>query len=276
MLIKIFASLAIALAAANCLAIDDRTAHLNAENATKLASQGKYGAAFTEIGWLLNDKSPGIRKYAEDVLKANPAIANIRLLSLTTEMACEDRLASAKESAEDIVATVGRYADKDVAVEAQARIAELFVSTDVAQQAEKCQQAQLASKAEEQKMEVLVAAEAAKSAPNLLRGLDSYAFCAHYGSVLRGDVPDDYANIKNVAQFFSVEAKRRGMAINKDLVLKERIRIGINQCTLYASWGYPQNVSRTVGAWGTHSQLVYGEYGPYVYLENGFVRSFQD
>lgn len=280
MLIKIIASIAVALAAANCLAIDDRTARLNAENATKLASQGKYEAAFTEIGWLLKDNSLAIRKYAEDVLQANPAIANLRLQSLTVpqlkEMACEDGLANAKQSAEDIVASVGRYADKQVTADARARIAEVFDNEDVTPTAEKCQQAKAAIKADEQKMQMQIAMEATKTAPSRLRGLDTYAFCAHYGSVLRGDVPDDYANVKNLTQLFGAEAKRRGAAVNKDLVLKERIRIGINQCTLYASWGYPQDVNRTVGAWGTHSQLVYGQHGPYVYLENGVVRSFQD
>lgn len=291
MLMKIVLSLAFTLAATNCLAVDDRTARLNAENATKLAGQGKYEAAFTEIGWLLRDASPSIRKYAEDVLRANPAVANIRLHALTvaqlTEMACEDGMARTKESAEDIVATVGRYAETKAVLDAHARIVEAFGNTDVADRAEKCQQAREAIKAdeqraeelrqaEEQKMQALAAAVATKAAPALLRGLDSYAFCAHYGSVLRGDVPYAYANIKNVAQFFVAEAKRRGVAVNKDLVLKERIRLGINQCTLYASWGYPNDVNRTVGAWGTHSQLVYGQYGPYVYLENGVVRSFQD
>lgn len=291
MLMKSFVPLALVFVASSCLAVDDRTARLNAENAYKFASQGKYEKAFTEIGWLLRDNSQAIRMYGEDVLKAHPAIANVRLQSLSvlqlTEMACDDGLVSAKQSADDILATVGRFADKQVAADARTRVAEVYGSADVVDQVEKCEQAKDAIKAnellaetlreaEEQKRLGLLAEEATKTAPARLRSLDISSFCAYYGAVLRGNAPNDYVNVKNAARLFATEAKRRGVSVNKDLVLSERIRIGINQCTLFASWGYPDDVNRTVGAWGTHSQLVYGQFGPYVYLENGVVRSFQD
>lgn len=43
----------------------------------------------------------------------------------------------------------------------------------------------------------------------------------------------------------------------------------INRFTLYAAWGYPERTNRTVGSWRVHAQLIYGDYGPYVYLNNG-------
>ena len=53
------------------------------------------------------------------------------------------------------------------------------------------------------------------------------------------------------------------------------VRIGVNECTLYGSWGHPDKINRAVGAWGVNSQLVYPRYGAYVYIQNGIVRSFQ-
>lgn len=64
-------------------------------------------------------------------------------------------------------------------------------------------------------------------------------------------------------------------------VAEKKIWIGMNNLQLSLSWGVPDDVNNTVGAWGTHSQWVYGDFGPYVYLEGEnendmLVTSWQD
>jgi hypothetical protein len=43
---------------------------------------------------------------------------------------------------------------------------------------------------------------------------------------------------------------------------------------LIESWGSPNDINRTVGSWGVHEQMIYGEV--YVYVENDVVTSWQD
>lgn len=55
------------------------------------------------------------------------------------------------------------------------------------------------------------------------------------------------------------------------------VQRGMTSAQLIASWGRPEDINRTVGSWGVHEQWVYGEYGgPYVYLEDGIVTSWQN
>lgn len=51
--------------------------------------------------------------------------------------------------------------------------------------------------------------------------------------------------------------------------------VGMTAEQLRASWGNPQAVNSTTFADGTHEQWVYGDFGPYVYVENGIVTSYQ-
>jgi hypothetical protein len=82
--------------------------------------------------------------------------------------------------------------------------------------------------------------------------------------------------VRKPLQLFDAESKRRRAGIDKNLVKSEQIQIGINQCTLYASWGYPKSQNRAVGSWGVYIQHVYGDFGPFVYTENGRVTSWQN
>ena len=43
---------------------------------------------------------------------------------------------------------------------------------------------------------------------------------------------------------------------------------------LIDSWGDPKEINRSVGSWGIHEQCIYSK--GYVYIENGFVTSWQD
>lgn len=59
-------------------------------------------------------------------------------------------------------------------------------------------------------------------------------------------------------------------------IVNRKIWIGMSDDQLKKSMGRPHEVNRTVGAWGNHEQWVYGDWGPYVYVENGIVTSWQD
>lgn len=48
---------------------------------------------------------------------------------------------------------------------------------------------------------------------------------------------------------------------------EQKIWIGMTENQLILSWGIPRDRNDTVGVWGVHTQWVYGDFGPYVYLE---------
>ncbi len=55
------------------------------------------------------------------------------------------------------------------------------------------------------------------------------------------------------------------------------VGLGMTTEQIRASWGSPEDINRTVGSWGVHEQWVYhSPYGPYVYIEDGVVTSWQD
>jgi len=60
-------------------------------------------------------------------------------------------------------------------------------------------------------------------------------------------------------------------AINKQHVL-----LGMTQEQVRLSWGEPRQINRTVFRWGVHEQWVYGDFGPYLYFEDGILTAFQD
>jgi hypothetical protein len=60
------------------------------------------------------------------------------------------------------------------------------------------------------------------------------------------------------------------------LIIERKIWMGMSKDQLVKSWGRPNDINRTVGSWGSHEQWVYGDFGPYVYVENGTVTSWQD
>ena len=57
---------------------------------------------------------------------------------------------------------------------------------------------------------------------------------------------------------------------------KQKIKIGMPEKILIMSWGEPIKINENVGSWGVHKQYIYGDFGPYVYVENGKVTSWQD
>ena len=76
------------------------------------------------------------------------------------------------------------------------------------------------------------------------------------------------------------EIDRRGLMTAEEWALAERqrIRSGMSECALLASWGIPNKVNRSVGVWGVHKQYVYRGYrlSSYAYVENGRVSGWQN
>lgn len=56
----------------------------------------------------------------------------------------------------------------------------------------------------------------------------------------------------------------------------QKVYLGMNQEMCIYSWGKPRKVNQSIGSWGTHEQWVYGDFGPYVYFQNGVLTSIQD
>jgi hypothetical protein len=113
-----------------------------------------------------------------------------------------------------------------------------------------------------------------REAPQTLREMSKDKFCLTYGKYLRGEETDDFGKAENMMALIKKEASRRRLSINNSLVKSENIRLGMSECELFASWGYPKDSNRTVGYFGEHIQYIYSN--AYVYTENGRVTSWQD
>lgn len=61
-----------------------------------------------------------------------------------------------------------------------------------------------------------------------------------------------------------------------DLIEAQAIKIGMREEALVCSLGETPSVNKSVGSWGVHKQYVYRRIGWYVYVENGFVKSWQN
>jgi len=65
----------------------------------------------------------------------------------------------------------------------------------------------------------------------------------------------------------------------KDAILRGAIMLGMTKEMVVASWGYPNDINRTVGSWGVNEQWIYGtdiRFTKYLYFENGILVSWQD
>lgn len=113
--------------------------------------------------------------------------------------------------------------------------------------------------------------------PDIMTRQDDMDVCRSYGI---------YANSpmwRATADGYEQEINRRGLLSTEEwqLARSKKIRQGMSQCALYASWGKPDRENRSVGSWGVHIQHVYNAgyryiQPSYVYTENGKVRSWQD
>lgn len=61
----------------------------------------------------------------------------------------------------------------------------------------------------------------------------------------------------------------------KRLVREGKVRIGMTTAQVEAAWGKPEDIHRTITAWSTHEQWVYGN-GLYLYFDDGKLTTIQD
>lgn len=60
-----------------------------------------------------------------------------------------------------------------------------------------------------------------------------------------------------------------------ELILQNKVRIGMTKEMCREAWGSPEDINRSSGSWGVHEQWVYGV-GSYLYFENGVLSSIQN
>jgi len=83
--------------------------------------------------------------------------------------------------------------------------------------------------------------------------------------------------------YFQETQKRQLLTTQEYTWIRDRkIGMGMSECALFASWGWPTSANRTVTRYGTRVQYVYRSTGyytstaAYVYTENGKVTSWQN
>lgn len=64
---------------------------------------------------------------------------------------------------------------------------------------------------------------------------------------------------------------------NAKMMIEKKVKLGWNTEMCKESWGYPDDINRTTGIWGTHEQWVYGDiYCSCLYFENGILTTIQN
>lgn len=87
-----------------------------------------------------------------------------------------------------------------------------------------------------------------------------------------------YDNVKAITA--SKKAKRKAEltqkygADNADVILEGKVRIGMTKAMCEEAWGYPDEINKMTGSWGTDEQWVYGN--NYLYFENGELTTIQN
>lgn len=78
-------------------------------------------------------------------------------------------------------------------------------------------------------------------------------------------------------KFAVEEIKKRGLIQDWEwpLIEQNKIKRGMSECGLIASWGGLPKINKSVGSWGVRKQYVYKRAGNYVYVRNGVVTSWQ-
>lgn len=68
---------------------------------------------------------------------------------------------------------------------------------------------------------------------------------------------------------------KEGKQWSKDLICKNSYWTGMTEEELYFVKGLPQETNESVNSQGVRKQLVYGDFGPYFYIRNGILSSWQ-
>ncbi len=130
---------------------------------------------------------------------------------------------------------------------------------------QKAEKEQIAKKEEDVRRE---------KAPEILKNMPNDLFCATYGRVLRHQKVYQVGEISDLEQLVKIEARRRKFKFDDSFVMSQKIKLGLSECQLFASWDSAYRQNETVGSWGVHIQHIYGD-GRYVYTKNGRVTSWQ-
>ena len=105
--------------------------------------------------------------------------------------------------------------------------------------------------------------------------MSNESLCLAIGTAIRESEVSGIGSYPELQDLVKKEATRRRLLIDYALVSASKIRLGISECQLLASWGEPESRNRSVGPWGEHIQHVYAGQS-FVYTENGRVKSWQN
>lgn len=138
------------------------------------------------------------------------------------------------------------------------------------EKAEKQAKDAAAKKARIQSEKIKLVKEKKESTSEYFKSLEDDKLCVKIGTLYRKNTNQEA--IKNAEK----EVVSRGFSIigNYDSIKKRNVNLGMNECELLASWGRPERRNRSVNAYRTSIQYVYGK--TYVYTDNGVVTSWQD
>ena len=101
-------------------------------------------------------------------------------------------------------------------------------------------------------------------------------FCRTFGVAIRENSIPPIGTYPEFPGLVKTEAVRRGLRLDIKLVSERKIKLGLSECHLYASWGYPEDQNRSVGRWGIHIQHLYRALNTRAYTDNGNITSWQD
>lgn len=122
---------------------------------------------------------------------------------------------------------------------------------------------------------VVLAGCAAPVSESSVAKMTTPALCDTFGKAIRQGAPEEQIRLLR-----GELATRTYYFDDSDLdrVKNERMRVGMTDCGMYASWGLPTSANRTTTGAGTRVQYVYGLSGKrnYVYTEGGIVRAIQN
>ncbi|MDD5584928.1 MAG: hypothetical protein PHV55_07735 [Candidatus Omnitrophica bacterium] len=102
--------------------------------------------------------------------------------------------------------------------------------------------------------------------PSQLQGQNTITLCNAYATTKSKKIRDE------------IYRRREIKESEWEAIDSGSIFIGMSELGLICSFGFPYDINQSVGIWGKHSQYVYHnsyESVMYVYVENGFVTSWQ-
>jgi|GEM_PF-2347243 hypothetical protein len=276
-------------------ALSAEQAKSKADIAKSLSNVGKHSEAYLQLIPVLEEARPEIQRIAIETLETHPSIPNHVLSEISshtlTVKTCIDGLLYTEIETHRVLRQLNGFADEQISTSASKIVKDFSINARINRLEENCapirekeaerirtiqEEQEENSRAQQKVLEEERARMATHNAPTLAANLGRLDFCVKYGEVLRGNSPVDFGKAQGLPSFFDKEARKRKIRLNRKLVESEKIRIGMTECELYAAWGSPLKINRTIGNWGTHVQYIYGRNGPYVYTENGVVSAFQD